>query len=64
MGHFHSFKSISFVELSVLYYLKYTPLDPRMGPANVALIISGDPVQFCKRILYFCDFSGGGGGRP
>ena len=38
------------------------PLDPRMGPANVALRISGDPVQYCKKNLYFCDFSGGGGG--
>ena len=37
------------------------PLDPRMVPANVALRISGDPVQYCKKILYFCDFSGGGG---
>ena len=36
------------------------PLDPRMGPANVALRISGDPVQYCKKFYTFVIFQGGG----
>ena len=29
-----------------------------------ALLFSGDPDQYCKETLYFCEFSGGGGPDP
>ena len=28
------------------------------------VIFQGDPVQYCKETLYFCDFSGEGGSDP
>ena len=36
---------------------------PTLNVGLVVLRIPGDPVQYCLEILYFCDFSGGGGVR-
>ena len=30
--------------------------------AGLVAVISGDPDQYCKETVLFCDFSGGGGG--
>ena len=40
------------------------PWWPTLNAGLVVLRISGDPVQFCQEILYFCDFSGVVGVEP
>ena len=38
--------------------------DPTLNAGMVALSFLGDPDQYCKETLYFCDFSGGRDPRP
>ena len=35
---------------------------PTLNVGLVTLSFLGDPDQYCNESLYFCDFSGGGGG--